>query len=168
MSDIQAVPEAETATTLEGPHLPVWFLKVALEPSPGGRVLASFAEPNPRPALVEAATGRGRTLRLGTVFFQHYFQHPDPAAFAPLLAWLNLPAESVALLNPSSHLRLRRLDLPEGALLVLLNAGGPVTARLQLAPGHSLTRAGEEPVETGSGLLEVSLAGQSAEVFIFK
>ena len=134
-----------------GRVLPVWFLKVALEPGPGGRVLASFTEPNPRPALVEAAAGRGRTLRLGTVFFQHYFQHPDPAAFAPLLAWLNLPTEPAALLNPSAHLRLRRLDLPEGALLVLLNAGGPVTARLQLDPGRSLTRltqAGEEPVET--------------------
>ena len=171
VSDIQAVPEAQTATTLEGPCLPVWFLKVILEPGPGGRVLASFTEPNPRPALVEAEAGRGRTLRLGTVFFQHYFQHPDPAAFAPLLAWLNLPTEPAALLNPSYHLRLRRLDLPEGALLVLLNAGEPVTARLQLAQGCSLTRltpVGGEPVAADSGLLEISLAGQSAEVFISK
>ena len=171
VGDIQAVPEAQTTTTLEDLSLPVWFLKVALEPGPGGQVLASFTEPNPRPALVEAVAGRGRTLRLGTVFFQHYFQHPDPAAFAPLLTWLNLPTEPAALLNPSPHLRLRRLDLPEGALLVLLNAGGPVTARLQFAPVRRLTRltrAGEEPVETGSGLLEISLAGQSTEVFICK
>jgi hypothetical protein len=170
VGDIQAVPEAQT-TTLEGLGLPVWFLKVALEPGPGGRGLASFTETNPRPALVEATSGHGRTLRLGTVFFQHYFQHPDPTAFVPLLAWLNLPTEPAALLNPSPHLRLRRLDLPEGALLLLLNAGGPATARLQLAPGYSLTRliqAGEEPVETISGLLEIPLAGQSAEVFIFK
>jgi len=72
---------------------------------------------------------------------------------------------------PSSHLRLRRLDLPEGALLVLLNAGESVTARLQLAPGCSLARltpVGEEPVTTDSGLLEISLAGQSAAVFISK
>jgi hypothetical protein len=171
VNDIQAVPEAQTATTLESPSLPVWFLKVALEPAPGGRVLASFAESNPRPALVEAEAGNGRTLRLGTVFFQHYFQHPDPAAFAPLLAWLNLPVEPAALLNPSSHLRLRRLDLPEGALWVLLNAGEPVTARMRLAPGCSLTRltrVGEEPVATDSSLLEISLAAQSTEVFISK
>ena len=169
VSDIQAVPEAQTAATLNGLVLPVWFLKVAQEVGPRVRVLASFTEPDPRPALVEAVTSRGRTLRVGTVFFQHYFQHPDPAAFAPLLAWLNLPPEPVALLNPSPHLRLRRLDLPEGALLVLLNAGGPVTARLKIAPGLSLTRlteTGGEKIETGSGLLEISLAGQSAEVFM--
>jgi len=170
VNDIQAVPAAQAAA-LDVPGLPVWFLKVALEPGPAGRVLASFTESNPRPALVEAAAGRGRTLRLGTVFFQHYFQHPDPAAFSPLLAWLNLPTEPAALLNPSPQLRLRRLDLPKGALLFLLNVGEPVTARLQLAPGHSLTRltqAGEVPVETASGLLEISLAGQSAEVFTYK
>jgi beta-galactosidase len=167
VSDIQAVPEAQTAT-LEGSALPVWFLKVVLEPQPGGRAMASFPEPDLRPALVEAEAGRGRALRLGTVFFQHYFQHPDPAAFAPLLSWLDLPVEPAALLNPSASLRLRRLDLPQGALLVLLNGGGPATARLRLPPGCSLTRlaqAGEEPVETASGLLEVPLEGQSAAVY---
>ncbi len=136
-----------------------------------------------RPALVEAAAGKGRTLRLGTVFFQHYFQHPDPAAFAPLLAWLNLPAEPVTLLNPSAQLRMRRLslpretrdlprgmrELPEGELLILLNGGGPATARLQLAPGRNLTRLtinGEEPVDIGAGVLEVAMHGQNAEVFL--
>lgn len=165
IADIQAVPASQVAWLQGQAALPVWFLKVALEPGLNGQTLATFAEPAPRPALVEAAAGRGRTLRLGTVFFQHYFQHPDPAAFAGLLAWLALPAGPVRLCNPSAGLRLRRLGLPEGDLLVLLNGGEQATARLEFPPGCLLARLaenGEQPLETGDGSLEIELAAQSA------
>ena len=36
---------------------------------------------------------------------------------------LPLGKEPVRLITPSSHLRLRRLDLPDGQLLLLLNGG---------------------------------------------
>jgi beta-galactosidase len=168
VADIQAVPALNTAVTLGAVRLPVWFLKVVLEPQEGVQVLATFAEPAPRPALTAAARGKGQALRLGTSFFQHYFRDPAPEAFSELLRWLPRPIEPVQLLNPSAHLRLRRLDLPDGALLLLLNAGGEATARLRLAPGVSLLRltaTGEEPVDTVSEVLEVAMASQSLAIW---
>ena len=168
VADIQAVPEPQTGITSGKLHLPVWFIKVALEPLKDVTVLATLPESDPRPALTLAKRGRGQAIRLGTVFFQHYFRLPASEAFAELLPFLSLHKHPVTLSNPSSHLRLRYLDLPDGQLLVLLNSGETTTARLDLNANLDLTRltmAGEEPVEQGIGALLVPVEGQSAEVF---
>jgi len=167
VADIQAVPEHKTTTTLGELNLPVWFLKVALEPESSVRALASFNETGPRPALTFASAGQGQAIRLGTVFFQHYFRHPAPQAFSSLLNRLPLPEEPLKLLNPSPCLRLRRLDMPEGALWILINGGEPATARLHPAPGirlARLTRAGEEALEWQAETLELAAPGQDAVV----
>jgi beta-galactosidase len=167
VADIQAVPEQKTAATLGGLNLPVWFLKVALEPESALSCLASFDEADPRPALTSARTGQGQALRLGTVFFQHYFRHPDPQAFSGLLNLLPLPAEPLNLLNPAPSLRMRRLDLPDGALWIVLNGSEPVVARLHVAPGIRLvrlTRLGEDALERKGDILEIPVPGQDALV----
>jgi hypothetical protein len=104
---------------------------------------------------------------VGTVFFQHYIRHPDPQAFSGLLTLLPVPEEPLKLLNPNSTLRLRRLDLPGGALYILLNAGGPVEASLRIAPGIRLvhlTQAGEEALAWQADTLELTVPGQDAVV----
>jgi beta-galactosidase len=167
VADIQAVPENKTSTTQGGLNLPVWFLKVILETENAASCLASFDEADPRPALTLARTGAGQAIRLGTVFFQHYLRHPDSQAFSALLALLPLPKQPLELLNPGPYLRLRRLDLPEGALWVLLNGSGPATARLRAVPGIRLlrlTRLGEEAVEWKADTLEIAAPGQDALV----
>jgi len=168
VADIQAVPGQEFTTTAGNLRLPVWFLKVALEAQPGTSVLAAFAEPQPRPALTLAKTGRGQALRLGTAYFQHYFRHPTPAAFNELLCLLPVGEEAVKLLNPSSHLRLRCLDLPDGQLLILINSGEQATARLRAGANLVLTHLtadGEESVTDTAGQFHVPLESRSAEVF---
>jgi hypothetical protein len=167
VADIQAVPGNKTTTTLGGLNLPVWFLKVILETENGASCLASFDEADPRPALTLARTGEGQAIRLGTVFFQHYIRHPDAQAFSGLLALLTLPEQPLSLLNPSPYLRLRRLDLPDGALWVLLNGGGPATARLRAARGICLlrlTRLGEAALDMNGEILEIAAPGQDAVV----
>ena len=167
VADIQAVPERNTFTTFNDLSLPVWFLKVILEPEAGVTVRARFSEPNPRPALTVNQFGQGRAIRLGTVFFQHYFRHPAPEAFAELAALLPLPYEPVHLENASPHLRLRRLSLPEGEVLILLNGGLTTEAILNVAEKVSLWRLtphGEEQVNA-TGRLNVSMPTQSTEVF---
>jgi len=167
LADIQAVPEQKTAATLGGLNLPVWFLKVALEPESSAGCLASFNEADPRPALVSARTGQGQALRLGTVFFQHYFRHPVPQAFSALLNLLPLPAEPLNLINPGPSLRMRRLDLPDGALWIVLNGGEPAVARLHVAPGirlEHLTSFGEVTLERKGEILEIAVPGQDALV----
>jgi beta-galactosidase len=167
VADIQAVPEQKTAATLGGLNLPVWFLKVVLEPENSASCLASFDEADPRPALTSARTGQGQALRLGTVFFQHYFRHPAPQAFSELLNLLPLPAEPLTLLNPGPGLRMRRLDLPDGALWIVLNGGEPAVARLHVAPGIRLvrlTRLGEDVMERKGEILEIAVPAQDALV----
>ena len=171
VADIQAVPEAQNAETTGDLRLPVWFLKVALEPLVEVRIPARFVESEPRPALSIARKGRGQAIRLGTVFFQHYFQNPVPEAFGQLLSLLSLGREAVNLVNASSYLRLRRLDLPDGQLLVLVNSGEATTAHLNLEPGVSLTRLsadGEESLGQAGGSLQVKMEAQSGEVFHLK
>jgi beta-galactosidase len=167
LADIQAVPENKTTSTLAGLTLPVWFLKIILEPESAASCLASFDETDPRPALTSARTGAGQAIRLGTVFFQHYLRHPDAQAFSRLLTLLTLPEQPLTLLNPSLCLRLRRLDLPDGALWILLNSGAPAAARLRVAPGIRLVRLtllGEQPLEINSEILEIAMPGQDAVV----
>jgi beta-galactosidase len=167
LADIQAVPEEKTTTTLGGLDLPVWFLKLVMEPAADARCLASFDQAGARPALTSAQTGRGRAVRLGTVFFQHYLRHPDPPAFSRLLALLPLPEQPLKLLNPAPTLRLRRLDLPDGALWILLNGGGPAQAILQVAPGirlARLTQSGEEPLACPDDTLSLAVPAQAALV----
>ena len=145
VGDIQAVPEAQTTTTLDG-RQPAGLVSQggAWDPAVVGERWPRSPKPTHARHWSRPRQVSGRTLRLGTVFFQHHFQHPDPAVFAPLLAWLKLPAEPMVLLNPSAHLRLRRLELPEGAVTpVLINAGGPVTARL------ARPRAQSDPPDPG-------------------
>jgi hypothetical protein len=168
IADIQAVPETISSTTLGDLHLPVWFLKIVLEPAAGVEVPAHFSEPSPRAALTVAQIGRGRAIRLGTVFFQRYFRHPAPQAFARLCTLLPLPSYSVSLDNPSQYLRLRRLSLPDGELFVLLNAGQATEARLSLNAGVSLWRLtsnGEELLEITGGKHSVLMEAQNAELF---
>jgi beta-galactosidase len=167
VADIQAVPENRTTTTLGGLNLPVWFLKIVLEPESPANLLASFNETDPRPALTSTRSGRGQAVRLGTVFFQHYIRHPDSQAFSRLLTLLPLPQEPLKLLSPGATLRLRRLDMPEGALWILLNGGGPTEARLRAAPGirlARLTQAGEETLAWQADNLELAVPGQDAVV----
>ncbi len=148
-------------------NLPVWFLKVILEPENSVSCLAYFNETSPRPALTFARNGKGQAIRLGTVFFQHYFRHPAPQVFSGLLGLIPLPEEPLKLLNPSAWLRLRRLDMPEGALCILLNGGGPAVARLHTTKGtrlSRLTRTGEEALEWGGETLELAVPDQEAVV----
>ncbi len=168
IADIQAVPETISSLTLGDLYLPVWFLKIVLEPAAGVEVLAHFSEPSPRAALTVAQIGRGRAIRLGTVFFQRYFRHPAPQAFVRLGTLLPLPNYTVSLDNPSQYLRLRRLSLPDGELLVLLNAGQATEARLSLNAGVSLWRLtsnGEELLEITGGKHSVLIGAQNAELF---
>ncbi len=167
VSDIQAVPENKTTSSLGELTLPVWWLKLILEPENGTRCLASFDEPDPRPAVTSARVGLGQAIRLGTVFFQHYLRHPDPQAFSSLLPLLPLPEQSLTLLNPGPNLRLRKLDLPDGALWILLNGGPAVQARLRVASGirlARLTESGEEPLSWQTDTLELTIPAQDALV----
>jgi beta-galactosidase len=167
LADIQALPGNKTTVSLGGLDLPVWFLKVVLEPESAARCLASFDETDPRPAFTSARTGRGQALRLGTVFFQHYLRHPVPSAFSRLLTLLPLPEQLLQLLDPTPNLRLRRLDLPEGALWILLNAGGPAEASLRVAPKVRLvrlTQSGEEPLAWAADTLRLAVPAQDAVV----
>jgi len=171
VADIQAVPELKTTITTGMLRLPVWFLKVVLEAVKDTSVLATHNEADPRAALTLAKFGQGKALRLGTAFFQHYFCHPDVTAFSKLLSLLPQPQQEVKLGNPSSHLRLRVLDLPDGQLLILLNAGERTTAHLQVEPHQTLTRLtmqGEEPVKQEGNQVRVLLEAQAAEVFRVK
>lgn len=168
IADIQAVPETISSFTLGDLPLPIWFLKIVLEPAAEVKVLAHFSEPSPRAALTVAQTGRGRAIRLGTVFFQHYFRHPAPQAFGRLCTLLPLPNYSVSLDNPSQYLRLRRLRLPDGELLLLLNAGHATEAKLSLNAGVSLwriTSSGEEQLGITGGKYSVFVEAQNAELF---
>jgi len=168
VADIQAVPELKTTITTGMLHLPVWFLKVVLEATKDTSVLATHNETDPRPALTLAKYGQGKALRLGTAFFQHYFRHPDVTAFSKLLSLLPQPQQAVKLGNPSSHLRLRALDLPDGQLLILLNAGERTTAHLQVEAHQTLvhlTLQGEEPVKQEGNQVRVLIEAQAAEVF---
>jgi beta-galactosidase len=167
VADIQALPENKTSTTLGRLNLPVWFLKVVLEPESSASCLASFNETDPRPAITSTRVSRGQAVRLGTVFFQHYIRHPDQQAFSKLLTLLPLPEEPLKLLNPNPYLRLRQLDMPEGALWILLNGAGPAEARLRVEPGIRLTRltqAGEETLAWNADNLELAAPGQDAVV----
>jgi len=168
VADIQAVPELKTTITTGMLRLPVWFLKIVLEAEKDTSVLATHNEEQPRPALTLAKYGQGKALRLGTAFFQHYFRYPDVTAFSKLLSLLPQPQQAVKLGNPSSHLRLRALDLPDGQLLILLNAGERTTAHLQVEAHQTLTRLtlqGEEPVKKEGNQVRVLLEAQAAEVF---
>ena len=168
VADIQGVPELKTTITTGMLRLPVWFLKVVLEAAKDTSVLATHNEADPRPALTLAKYGQGKAIRLGTAFFQHYFRHPDVTAFTKLLSLLPQPQQAVKLGNPSSHLRLRKLELPDGQLLILLNAGERTTAHLQVDAGQTLTRLtlqGEEQVKKEGNQVRVLLEAQSAEVF---
>lgn len=167
LADIQALPEQETTITLGELNLPVWFLKIALEPVRTARSLASFDEVDPRPALTSARTGQGQALRLGTVFFQHYFRHPSPEAFSSLLNLLPRPPEPLLLLNPDPSLRIRRLDLPDGALWILLNGGETAVAKLHVASGVRLARLtsiGEEALERKGDIMEIAAPAQDTLV----
>lgn len=168
VADIQAVPELKTTITTGMLRLQVWFLKVVLEAAKDTSVLATHNEADPRPALTLAKYGQGKAIRLGTAFFQHYFRHPDVTAFSKLLSLLPQPQQAVKLGNPSSHLRLRKLELPDGQLLILLNAGERTTAHLQVEAGQTLTRLtlqGEEQAKKEGNQVRVLLEAQSAEVF---
>ena len=167
VADIQAVPGNTASATLGGLNLPVWFLKVILEPDESATSLALFDEADPRPALTTTRLGRGTAIRLGTVFFQHYLRHPDPSAFSRLLPLLPQPVEPLNLLNPGQSLRLRRLDLPDGALWIIINAGDQVEARLSVAQGIHLVRltlAGEEPLAWQEETLALQMLAQDAVV----
>jgi beta-galactosidase len=167
LADIQAVPENKTTVTLGELNLPVWWLKVILESEKGTRCLASFNETDPRPALTSARLGRGQAIRLGTVFFQHYLRHPDPKAFSGLLPLLPLPEQFLTLLNPSPTLHLRKLDLPDGALWILLNGGLAAQARFRVSAGTRLahlTLTGEETLSWQADTLELTIPGQDALV----
>jgi hypothetical protein len=167
VADIQAVPENKTSSTLGDLKLPVWWLKVVLELENGTHCLASFDEIDPRPALTSARVGLGQGIRLGTAFFQHYLRHPDPMAFSNLFLLLPLPELSLTLLDPGPALRLRQLNLPEGALWILVNGGPAVQARLRVASGTRLallTQSGEEPLSWQAHTLELAIPAQDAIV----
>ena len=84
-----------------------------------------------------------------------------------MLDLLPLPAEPLNLLNPGPLLRMRRLDLPDGALWIVLNGGEPAVARLHVAQGIRLVRLtslGEVPLESKGEIMEISAPGQDALV----
>src|SRR5205085_5671537 len=78
-----------------------------------------------------------------TVLFQHYFCQARPDALDALRPWLPIESNRVHLENPSRDLRLRRLCLPTGELLILSNAGDTTDATLRISRSEE-RRVGKE------------------------
>jgi hypothetical protein len=88
-TDVRTIPGLKTELVWnDGARLPGRLFEETLAPLPGGEVVARFADG--RPAAVSAASGKGRTLALGSYLGVAYEQDRSPALqkfFTGLLDW---------------------------------------------------------------------------------
>lgn len=76
------------------------------------------------PVVIQTRCGPGRSLRIGTSFFQRYLSQPAEAQRCRFQKWTGLASH--APISPESRepsLRIRYLEVPDGVVLILLNRG---------------------------------------------
>lgn len=104
------------------------FFRLHLEPDTSATVLAHW--PDGAPAAVEKFYGKGKALRIGTVFFQHYLSQPHEGSLRLLAQWVTPCLACPAWLpSPVPGLRLRRLQTPHGFLGTLF---GPARGMVEI------------------------------------
>ncbi|MFW6271342.1 MAG: beta-galactosidase, partial [Bacillota bacterium] len=125
MVDIEAMQEDFTVESEQ--DFPGWFLRVNLKNINHGKVIGKFENSNP--AVIERNYKKGKTMRLGTIFFQQYFVNQDQNLLRFFKSFLNeINIKSIKLKNQSHNLRMKKLNIPDGKLLILINYGEAKTA----------------------------------------
>lgn len=83
------------------------------------------------PVAAETCYGAGKTLRIGTVFFQRYLSNPIKSQLAYFKKYTNPSPKSAIYLKNSDHiLRMRFLKTKDVELEILMNRGLLQTAEL--------------------------------------
>ena len=129
MVDIHSQQE-ELFMDCDGSQVPGWFVACEFDESriPEEDVLARF--PDGRVAAFRHAYGEGTAIWIGTMFFQRYTASPSDQSCEFLRRLLPVRQKPVALVNPSKHLRMKRLTSGGGEVCILLNYGAGKLARL--------------------------------------
>ncbi len=130
VEEIEGYPDEFVLGAYENKPCKGWHIKCTLCPSDSSRVLCWDQEQSP--VVMTTDFGKGRSLRIGTSFFQRYFSHPSHTQRELFKAWSGLASSSgVRLENSSAFLRLRSLQIPEGEIVVLMNWGPCTKAVLE-------------------------------------
>jgi beta-galactosidase len=155
-----------------GERLRARWYEETLEPiGPDARVVATF--PDGAPAAVQAASGNGRTLLLGSYVSAAYQTTPTPEVerfYAGLLAWAGVTRP---VLTTGDAIEVRFLEAgPDRLLFVLNHASAPATSAVSLRVPDSqyaasdLITGRDLPVRSSAGglTLDVVLAGHEVQV----
>jgi beta-galactosidase len=107
-----------------------WHFKCTFEETENNHVLLRDEEQEP--VVIKTTYGRGKTLRIGTVFFQRYLSHPMESQLELLKEWSGITSRACVTLTQGTYdFRLRSLQTDEGELIILMNRGDTRVAELQ-------------------------------------
>ncbi|RAU98919.1 beta-galactosidase [Paenibacillus sp. YN15] len=168
--DIDTGFEEETVIAAEGGlEIPAWQYCLDLKAGEEVRVAGHF--PDGRPAVTIKETGSGKVLRIGTNFFQHYFSRPQEGLLAYFHRIIGGRMDSeITLLNRREKVRLKLLNHPDGAIVILLNNGREQEAVLSFrSEGRWIDAATKESVQVHAGQqLTISVGRNGVKLGIFK
>ena len=163
VEDIQACT-SEFYYSLGDKMIPGWFIQCELLPL-GGRARGYF--PNGKPAVTEQTYGKGRAVRIGSIYFQQYFAKPAVEIRDSLKALLGIE-KAYVLENGTHHLRMKTLCSGEDRILILCNREQAQTARLRLPNGITLTALDDSSFRQHGTTAEIELEEGGAAVFCTK
>jgi beta-galactosidase GanA len=147
-----------------------WFYRLPLLLDPQANLLAKFYDG--KPAVSERKYGDGRAIRIGTNLFQKYFAQPNNEILKFVKQIMNFGhVEDVILINPDAKLRMKKLNHPEGKIVIFINEGNATRVNLILrSKGEWLDMAvgTSMQVNVENQSHEFDVAAKEVRVFFYK
>ena len=116
------------------------------------------------PAVIKQTHQAGSATRIGTVFFQAYFMQPETTRLVLFQDLLPSQLQPPIRIEPSTSIRLRRLQHNDGELCVLMNTGAATTCSLQSHQSYTVfDEQGQELADA-----EISLSSHAVRLLLLK
>lgn len=148
---------------------PAWFIRVDARLT---ETKTEAAFPDGAPAVVRLKKGDSGSIRILTTFFRQAMLDTleDGISFLRSLLPEEIFRQDIVLLNTSRTLHMRRLEHPDGEMLILINTGAADTAVLQFSGNGILTRLDKKGTywTDAHSLIGIPVAARTVAVFFWR